>query len=83
MCDDNYTPAIFDSKQFEIVSDKISQNWVITQQMVVGGSTVITLSPKEWTKLSFWVDYFDMVPEAIAIFERKKYNLCAREFLIE
>lgn len=75
--DDNYTPSIHDSPQFEIVSSHIPSNWVIDQSAPY--SRIITLAPKEWNIRGFWDDYFDMKAEALAIFEKEKNIIYAEE----
>lgn len=71
ICDDLTTPALFDSKQFIIISNKIPSNWKINQRFA-DGCNAITLAPEPWLELGFWGDYFDSNPEAIAVYEKEK-----------
>ena len=65
--DDGHTPALFNSKQFEIVNNKIPSNWIVYQ---IG--ELLSFTAKSWSELGFWEDYFNMVSEAIDTYEREK-----------
>jgi hypothetical protein len=65
--DDANTPALFDSRQFEIVSNKIPSNWV-----AVLHEQELHITPEKWLIPGFWEDYFDGVAEATKNFEEEK-----------
>src|SRR5580704_8222754 len=46
------SPALYDSKQFEIISGNLSSNWKINQLK----SGTLNLGPETWQPLSFWED---------------------------
>ena len=61
------SPGLYDSKQFEIVSDKIPTNWKITQLK----SGTLNLGPVKWQKLGFWENCYDGELDALEIYKRE------------
>lgn len=61
------SPALHNSSQFEIVSGKLSSNWIVYQ---FKDGTLI-LSPKAWQSLGFWEDCYDGDPAALEIYKRE------------
>lgn len=62
--DDKMSPALFDANQFELVSNKIPEEWCVK---FVPGS-YFKLTPKAWANDGFWEDYSDCDAEAERIF---------------
>lgn len=60
------SPALFDVKLFEIVSDHIPSNWRIHYDLE---GQYFHLCPKSWAVDDFWVRYFDAEP-----FEVEEFN---------
>ena len=60
-------PALYDSRQFEVESNKLSSNWVINR--LSDGS--FTLGPSQWQKPGFWEECYDREPGALAIYKRE------------
>lgn len=63
---DNQIPALFDSKQFVVVSSVISSNWVIKID-----HDCLQLSPSKWLKKGFWENYFDDDLESVRDFRNE------------
>jgi hypothetical protein len=76
IANDNTTPALFDSRQFEIVDPKIPSNWAIS---VAEGRFI--LSPLAWTRRGFWEDFFNSNVDAMRAFEEGKRAIMLEEEL--
>ena len=64
-------------KDFEIVSNNIPENWILFQEHA-------TLSPDLWTNMSlwevsFWQDYFEDLPAAIACYRSEMKKIVAAD----
>ncbi len=66
--DDGQTPVYHNANQFEVVSNKIPEGWVID----FVSKSYLRLSPKAWSKPGFWEEYFDGEPEAIDVFNAER-----------
>lgn len=62
--DDKITPALHDIGQFELVSNKIPEEWCAISPK----ASLFKLTPKAWMKDNFWEDYFNGEPEAEKLF---------------
>lgn len=60
-CDDG-TPALFDSRGFVLVSNRVPTTWEV--ELRGGGS--LTFGPPEFLQRGFWEDFFDGQPAAQA-----------------
>lgn len=69
--DDGKSPGLHDSRQFSVVSDKISSNWVIMTNKQGG----VWIGPEKWTRSAFWEDYYNDVPEAIRDFKEEQAKI--------
>lgn len=63
---DDLMPALYDARQFKIISGKIPSNWYVSQ---IGDSK--TIGPKTWQELGFWEDCYDYDPAAMEIYRRE------------
>lgn len=61
------SPGLYDSKQFEVISDKVPANWKITQLK----SGTLNFGPAPWQKLGFWEDCYDGEPNALQIYKHE------------
>lgn len=61
------SPALYDSKQFQIVSDRLSLNWRITQLK----SGALIIGPESWQTLGFWEKCFDGDKATLEIYKRE------------
>ena len=68
---DGQTPAYHDANQFEVVTNNIPDGWVID----FVSNSHLRLSPKAWSAPGFWEDYFDGMPEAVALFNSEKESI--------
>ena len=64
LSDDKTCPALHDANQFELVSNKIPEEWCVN---FVPGS-FFELTPKAWAYDGFWEDYFNGEPKAEQLF---------------
>ena len=60
------TPALFDPRQFEVVSGRVPGNWVVNVD-----ADGFELSPAPWLALGFWNRFFDGDKDAVKIFEEE------------
>ena len=58
------SPGLFDIRQFDTVSEKIPEYWIIEMQN--NGS--MYLGAKEWRTIGFWEEYFNNDVNALKIF---------------
>ncbi len=65
------TPAIFDLRQFEVVSPKIPPGWALVPYD--DGSFV--LGPEPWMRPGFWEKYFDKEDAAMGVFEDEQRKI--------
>lgn len=66
--DDEYTPALFDITQFDVISNKLPSNWVVVQNEY----GEILFRPESWSRFGFWEDFFDReLPEVIEAFRKE------------
>lgn len=72
--DENNSPVLFDSAQFEVVSGKIPTTWVIDQSKYS-----LTLSPLVWKKSGFWEDVFNYEDSAIEIYKKEARKILEEE----
>lgn len=63
----NNSPALYDSKQFEIVSDQLSSNWIISQSK----RGVVYLGPAAWQISGFWENCYDGDGATLEIYKRE------------
>ena len=70
MSDDRLTPIVADSRQFELVSSRLSSTWV--GSLEEWGSDA---RADAWTRPGFWEDYFDREPEAMKQFEQARKTI--------
>ncbi|MCV2884707.1 hypothetical protein OE749_08360 [Aestuariibacter sp. AA17] len=68
LSDDGATPAIFDASFFEIESESIPHNWVVSYFPGV----YFELTPKGWVTPSFWDDFFEGDKDAVGKFLEEK-----------
>ena len=73
MSNNNSTPAIFDAQQFEVVSNKIPDEWCFD----FVSPNYVGITPKAWIHDGFWEDYFNGEPEAEKIFRETRDRLIA------
>jgi hypothetical protein len=64
---ENKMPGLYESLQFEIVSDFIPSNWKIS----ISNMTLVVLGPKEWRKNEFWDRCYDQDLQALEIYKRE------------
>ena len=65
------TPAIYDLRQFEIVSPKIPPNWILCRPTL----DQIEFTPASWARSGFWEDFFNGMPDAINCFETERQKI--------
>ncbi len=63
----NKAPGLHDAKQFEVLSHKVPSNWVINP----GSLEILTISPEDWQKSTFWDECYDGNPLALEIYKRE------------
>lgn len=63
----NEMPAIYDARQFEIVTNKIASNWIVKQL----SSGRLVFSPNSWREAGFWEKCYDGDPAALEIYKRE------------
>lgn len=68
MIGDEPTPALFDFRQFEIVSENIPSNSVVH----FGNTNLFVLGPAKWNVEGFWERYFDGEAEEQRIFDEER-----------
>ncbi len=73
--DDKITPALHDAQQFELVSNKIPEEWCVK----FVPDSFLELTPKAWAYDNFWEDYFNGEPEAERIFLEVTKKIVADE----
>jgi hypothetical protein len=69
--DANNGVALFDMKQFEIVSSRIPVTW----NAIWSSNGVFELTPLAWSQSGFWTKYYDRDPEAIELFKKEAKNI--------
>lgn len=57
--------ALFPLTQFEILSAKVPQTWIVTWK----DSGLFELTPEAWSRPGFWEDFYDAKLEAAKAFE--------------
>lgn len=72
---DHKIPALYDYKLFELVSNKIPEEWCVKFKT----DSIFELTPKDWERDSFWEDYFNGEPEAVKIFLEVARKIVADE----
>ena len=60
--------ALFWLEEFEIVSSKIPDSWIIMWPK----DDFFVLRPESWSRPGFWERYYDKDPESIRIFEQER-----------
>lgn len=70
--DDWTSPIIVNERQFEIVDNKIPDNWRIYVDKKYGG---IILSTETWLKPEFWEDFFNQEEYALEIYVKEKNKI--------
>lgn len=63
--------ALFALEEFEVVSSKIPDSWVIAW----GKGNFFELTPEAWSQSGFWERYYDREPNAVRIFEEEKRKI--------
>ena len=63
--------ALFPLEQFEIVSAKIPDAWIVDWN----SEGTLALTTEAWSKLGFWDNYYDREPSARSIFEEEKKKI--------
>jgi len=63
----NQMPAMYDARQFEIISNAIPSNWIVKQL----SSGRFIFSPAAWREPGFWESYYDHDPVALEIYKRE------------
>ena len=74
LSDDGYTPALYDASQFEMLTNVIPSNWIVSMKV----SEFFSLTPKTWDVPNFWESFFDGDPHAKKIFS-DTYNFIVDE----
>jgi hypothetical protein len=64
--DDGATPALHDASQFEVISGFLPSEWKV--EMVP--RKYLSLEPEPWLAPGFWDAYFNLDPDAKAVFDR-------------
>lgn len=64
---ENQMPAIYDARQFVIVTNTIPSNWTVKQ--LPSGSFIF--SPASWRELGFWERCYDGDPAALEIYKHE------------
>ena len=64
-------PALFRLKQFEVISAKIPNTWIV----IWNDKGFFQLTTHAWSQPGFWEKYYDRDPEAIQIFEDEKRKI--------
>ena len=59
--------ALFQAREFEIVTATIPQNWIISWR-----SDLLGLMPKPWSSSGFWERYYDGDEKAVRIFDEER-----------
>lgn len=67
-------PAIYDARQFEVVTNTIPSNWIVIQEC----DGIITFTPANWSIPGFWENFFDGDQNAIESY-RKELNIISNE----
>jgi len=75
--DDECTPSFHIANQFEVVNTKIPTNWEVDFLT----DSYFSLSPKAWSRVGFWDDYFDGDPGAELIFEKEKEVIFSEDLI--
>ena len=65
--DPSKSPAIFNAKQFEIISNTQPKNWITT----IGKNGFIEIGPKSWQTPNFWESCYDLDKDALEIYKRE------------
>ncbi len=71
--DENGTPAIFPLSDFQIVCQKVYQDWSF--EALRDGA--ISLAPNSWLESNFWEKYFNDDPETVSIFDNEVKKILA------
>jgi hypothetical protein len=58
-------PSLFDSRLFEISSDRIPRSW----RVVRNGSGSLTFGPEDWIQPGFWEAFMDHEEWAVRLYE--------------
>ena len=61
---DRELPALYDSRMFEVVSERIPADWCVTSG--VAGS--LKFGPRSWTAPGFWEAFMDREPWAVDVY---------------
>ncbi len=64
-------PALFRLEQFEIISAKVPDTWVVRWN----DKGVFSLTSEAWSQLGFWERFYDRDPEARKVFEEEKTRI--------
>ena len=67
--------ALFQLQQFEIVSSKIPDSWII----VWPKDNFFVLRPGSWNQVGFLERYYDKDPDAIRLFEEERQKIIAAD----
>lgn len=70
LCNDGKA-GLVDSRLFVTVCDKIPSNWTA----MVDDLGILILAPAKWTRIGFWEDYYNGVPQAEEEFELEKNKI--------
>lgn len=65
--DDGHLPAMYESKQFNIIDGKMPPNWEF-----LSSDNYIEITPKSWFSLGFWENFFDDEQKSLEIFKQEK-----------
>lgn len=68
-------PALFDSKQFVITSNKIPPQWIIEATYQLDG---IYMRPSQWTP-ELWDDAYDGDPAALELYKKIARGLASED----
>ncbi len=69
--DEGRTPALYDLKQFEIVSSKLPASWIVSMSAAGG----LVFRPAAWAAPGFWESYFNGDDAAIRSFKQEMPKL--------
>jgi hypothetical protein len=72
---ENEMPAIYDARQFEIVTNHLPSNWAIQQLP----SDRFFFRPISWQQPGFWVNCYDGDPESLEVYKREAWIILNEE----
>jgi hypothetical protein len=68
-------PALFDLRMFEVVSDKVPEDWCVVSQSL----GALTFRPREWVVPDFWEAFANREPWAVECYRQGRSRVLRAE----